>query len=189
MENKDYRVQDRRVTSPELDAFWADWREYYGRTGLVNPRGDQVLTELALRSIRQLRPKLMMINYQDPDYVHWGNPNFYTRAISIIDDGIRQIYNAVQADPAYRDNTVFLIVPDCGRDNNRCMSVSFQHHFNSKCAHEIFAIAAGPGIAHSVTAVDRPRQQIAVAAAVGKIMKFPTEHVDTAAGYLEEMLL
>ena len=189
MENKDYRVQDRRVTSPELDAFWADWRQYYGRTGLVNPRGDRVLTELALRSIRQLRPKLMMINYQDPDYVHWGNPNFYTRAISIIDDGIRQIYNAVQADPAYRDNTVFLIVPDCGRDNNRCMSVSFQHHFNSKSAHEIFAIAAGPGIAHSVTAVDRPRQQIAVAAAVGKIMKFPTEHVDTAAGCLEEMLL
>jgi len=80
-------------------------------------------------------------------------------------------------------------VPDCGRDNNRCMSVSFQHHFNSKSAHEIFAIAAGPGIAHSVTAADRPRQQIAVAAAVGKIMKFPTEHVDTAAGYLEEMLL
>src|SRR5438105_11041401 len=128
-----------------------------------------------------------MINYQDPDYVHWGNPHFYTRAISIIDEGIRQIYETVQADEEYRNNTVFLVVPDCGRDNNRCMSVTYQHHFNSRSAHQIFAVAAGPGIAHSRVAVDRPRQQIAVAAALGKIMNFPTEHVDPAAGCLEEM--
>ena len=186
MENKDYRVEDRKVVSPELDKFWTGWREYYGRTGLVNPRGDRVLTALALRTLRELRPKLLMINYQDPDYVHWGNPNFYTRAISIIDDGIRQIYDAVQGDEEYRNNTVFMIVPDCGRDNNRCMSVSFQHHFNSRCAHEIFAIATGPGIRRSPTPVDKKHQQISVAATIGKIMKFPTQHVD--AGCLEDML-
>src|SRR5713226_1949666 len=186
MENKDYRVRDRKVASPELDRFWEHWREYYGRTGLVNPRGDRVLTALALRAVKELRPKLMMINYQDPDYVHWGNPYFYTRAISIIDDGIREIYNAVQADQEYRDNTVFLVVPDCGRDNNRGMAVPFQHHFNSKSAHQIFAVAAGPGIAHSALGVDKLRQQISVAATVGRIMKFDTPHVE--AGPLEEML-
>src|SRR5262249_5905720 len=101
MENKDYRVQDRRVTRPELDEFWANWRQHYGRTGLVNPRGDRVLTELALRALCELRPKLLMINYQDTDYVHWGNRNFYTRAIAIIDDGVRRLYEAVQADEEY----------------------------------------------------------------------------------------
>jgi hypothetical protein len=186
MESKDYRVQDRSVTSPELDRFWEHWREYYGKTGLVNPRGDRVLTALALRSLRELRPRLLMINYQDPDYVHWGNPYFYTRAISIIDDGIREIYDAVQADDEYRDNTVFMVVPDCGRDNNRCMAVPFQHHFNTKSAHQIFAVAAGPGIAHSSLVVDKLRQQISVAATVGGIMKFDTPHVE--AGPLEEML-
>jgi hypothetical protein len=186
METKDYRVQDLTVTSPELDQFWEHWKEYYGKTGLVNPRGDRVLTALALRAIKELRPRLMMINYQDPDYVHWGNPYFYTRAISIIDDGIREIFNAVQADEEYRDNTVFLVVPDCGRDNNRCMAVPFQHHFNSKCSHQIFAVAAGPGIAHSSLVVDKLRQQISVAATVGRIMKFETPHVE--AGPLEELL-
>lgn len=188
MMNKDYRVQDGQVASPELDRFWADWREYYGRTGLVNPRGDRVLTAMALKALKQLRPRLLMINYQDPDYVHWGNPYFYTRAVAIIDDGIRQIYEAVQADEVYRNNTVFLVVPDCGRDNNRCMSVAYQHHFNSKSAHEIFVIAAGPGIAHPRNIVDKPCQQIAVAGAIGKLMKFPTGHIDPAAGCLEEML-
>ena len=86
----------------------------------------------------------MMINYQDPDYVHWGPRQFYHRAISIIDDGVREIYNAVQADEAYRDNTVFVVVPDCGRDSNRAMPVPYQHHFNTRSAHQIFALIAGP---------------------------------------------
>src|SRR5262249_45809202 len=150
MESRDYRVRDRRVASPELDRYWRSWRDYYGRTGLVNPRGDRVLTSLAVRALRELRPRLLMINYQDPDYVHWGNRNFYTRGLSIIDEGVRELYEAVQADAGdasghtYRDNTVFLIVPDCGRDNNRCMPVPFQHHFNTRSAHEVFVIAAGP---------------------------------------------
>ena len=103
-----------------------------------------LLTTLALRALQQLRPKFIMINYQDPDYVHWGNPSFYTQAISIIDEGVREIYSAVQADPEYRDRTVFVIIPDCGRDNNRCAAVPYQHHFNTASAHDIFAVVAGP---------------------------------------------
>jgi hypothetical protein len=186
MESQDYRVQDRKVASPELDRFWGGWRDYYGKSGMVNPRGDRLLTALALRALRELRPKLLMVNYQDPDYVHWGNPQFYTRAITVIDEGVRELYQAVQNDEEYRDNTVFVVVPDCGRDNNRTMAVPFQHHFNSRCAHEVFVAAAGPGIARPGSPVDKRRQQIGVAATVGRIMNFPTEHV--AEGPLEEML-
>jgi len=192
METQDYRRKgleiDKTVTSPELDRFWAGWKEYYGKTGLVNPRGDRVLTTLALRALRELRPRMMMINYQDPDYVHWGPPNFYTRAISIIDDGVQQIHDAVQADAFYRDNTVFVVIPDCGRDNNLCMSVPYQHHFGSKSSHQIFAVAAGPGIARARRPVDRKVQQISLAATIGKLMKFPTNYVDAGAGVLDDML-
>jgi hypothetical protein len=192
MASKDYRQADRTVVSPELDQFWRGWREYYGRTGLVNPRGDRLLTALALRALRELRPRLMMINYQDPDYVHWGNRQFYTRAISIIDEGIREIYSAVQADREYRDNTVFVIVPDCGRDSNRAMPVPYQHHFNTRSAREIFALFSGPGIARAtlqggrVLAVDRSCQQAGVAATVGRIMGFRTPLADPGARTLQE---
>jgi hypothetical protein len=198
METLDYRVQntpdvDANAVSPELNAFWRKWRGYYGSSGLVNPRGDRLLTTLALWSARELRPRLMMINYQDPDYVHWGNPTFYTRAISVIDEGVRQIYDATQADEVYRNNTVFVIVPDCGRDNNRCMSVPFQHHFNTRSAHEVFVVAAGRGIAHprdrhgEPLPVGNPSQQCSVAGTVGRIMGFPTPEVDGGAGALGEI--
>jgi hypothetical protein len=187
MEDRGDRVRDAQPGGPELEAFWQRWREYYGTSGFVNPRGDRLLTTLSLWALRDLRPKLMMINYQDPDYVHWGNRNFYTRAIAIIDEGIREIYNAVQADPEYRDRTVFLIVPDCGRDSNRCTPIPYQHHFNSRSAREVFVVAAGPGIVHARTPVGRKAQQCSVAASVGRIMGFPTPEVDRGAGLLQEI--
>lgn len=184
MEIRDYRVENRaRVVTPEIDAFWRKWRAHYGRTGLVNPRGDRLLTTLSLWAMRELKPKLMMINYQDPDYVHWGPRQFYTRAISIIDEGVREIYNAVQADQEYRDNTVFIVVPDCGRDANRAMPVPYQHHFNTRSAHQIFAVIAGParlGLRARVP-VDRLQQQTYVAKAIGQLMDFPTPHANGGA--------
>ena len=118
LEELDYRVhQDRRRQSAEIETFWERWRQFYGESGFVNPRGDRLLTELALRAMKELRPKLMMINYNDPDYVHWGNASHYTRGIAVIDQGLRRLVEAVDADEEYRHNTVFVIVPDCGRDS------------------------------------------------------------------------
>ena len=88
----------------------------------------------------------MMINYQDPDYVHWGNPSHYTRGIAEIDRGLQQLTSAIDASPRYRDQTLIVVVPDCGRDSNPFMRVPYQHHFNSRSAHEIWALLVGPGV-------------------------------------------
>ena len=177
MEALDYRTGGKDEQGAELIKFWERWRAFYGETGLVNPRGDRLLTELTLRAIRELRAKLIMVNYNDPDYVHWGNMNHYTQGISIIDQGIRQIWDAVQADEAYRDNTVFVIVPDCGRDSNPFTRVPCQHHFNSKSAHEIFALLVGKGVP-SGQVIDRKVDQISVAGTVGQLMGFETPYAE-----------
>ncbi len=169
----DYRRKGEEKTSPRMQAFWEKWRGYYGETGLVNPRGDRVLTELAIRAMRELEPRLMMVNYNDCDYVHWGNINFYTRGIAIMDDGLRRLVDAANQTEGYRDNTVFVVVPDCGRDNNRMMAVPCQHHFNSASARKIFALFFGPGIEPG-RVVDRPVEQQDVAATIGELMGFPT---------------
>src|SRR6266567_6288193 len=85
LEAADYRNSEPNGQGPELVNFWDRWRQYYGESGLVNPRGDRLLTELTIRALKELRPKLLMVNYQDCDYVHWGNLTHYTRAISIMD--------------------------------------------------------------------------------------------------------
>jgi hypothetical protein len=177
MESIDYRHTEANGQGPELDGFWQRWREFYGETGLVNPRGDRLLTELTIRALKELRPKLIMVNYNDPDYVHWGNMTHYTRGVAVIDEGLRQLVATVEADPEYRDNTIFAVVPDCGRDSNPYVAVPCQHHFNSRSAHEIFALFFGPGIQRGAV-VDKRVDQIQVAATIGRMMQMQTEFAE-----------
>ncbi len=177
----DLLSRDVRPSSPDpsaaIDRFWEDWRSHYGDSGLKNPRGDRLLTELALRAMASLRPRLMMVNYQDPDYVHWGNASHYTRAISVIDDGIRQIYERAQSDAFYAGNTIFVIVPDCGRDANDLLGLPFQHHFNTRSAHEIWALVLGPGIAKG-RVMDRRVDQTAIAPTIAELMGFRADRAE-----------
>ncbi len=176
LEQIDYRAGEPE-TNTEIESFWERWREYYGSTGLVNPRGDSLLTELAIRGLKELRPKLMMVNFNDPDYVHWGNPIHYTRGIATIDEGIRRIVEAIDRDEHYRDNTVIAIVPDCGRDSNSAMAVPFQHHFNTRAAHDVFALIMGKGVPKGVV-VDRVVDQTSLAATLGGFMGFDAEFAE-----------
>jgi hypothetical protein len=162
--------------SPEVEAFWARWRQGFGDDGLRNPRGDRLLTELATRAMTELKPRFMMVNYQDPDYVHWGNPSHYTRAIAVIDEGLQRLVSLADADPFYRDNTIFVITPDCGRDANPLADVPFQHHFNSRSAHEVWALIFGPGIARGV--IDRPIDQSAIAPTIAAAMGFAASRAE-----------
>ena len=166
--------------------MWQRWQDYYGDNGLKNPRGDAALTELAIWALRYLRPRLMMINYQDPDYVHWGNATHYTRAIAVIDKGVERLVSAVDADPEYRERTVLVIVPDCGRDANPLMSVPFQHHFNSRSAHEIWTVILGPGIARG-RVLDKPVDQSSIAATIAGLMGFKADRAEGRA--LHEVML
>jgi hypothetical protein len=71
------------------------------------------------------------------------------------------------------------------------MPVPYQHHFGeSHSAHEIFAVAAGPGIVRGGVTVRRtqPHQQISVTGTIGQIMGFATPHVDPSARCLQEMI-
>ncbi|MEQ1867692.1 MAG: hypothetical protein ABL996_23980, partial [Micropepsaceae bacterium] len=179
LESADLNRDIVRPSGP-LEAFWESWRRDYGESGLVNARGDRLLTALSLRAMKELKPKLMLVNYQDPDYIHWGNASDYTRAIAIIDDGIRQIVEAVAADPHYRGNTVFIVTPDCGRDDNPLMHIPYQHHFNSRASHEVWAFAFGKGIARK-TVVDKPVEQTAIARTVGQIMGFDAKSAEATA--------
>jgi len=165
----DYRLDaTHRAQSATLRSFWDQWLDYWGDSGLVEPRGDRGQTELALWALRTLRPRLMMINYSDCDYVHWGLSHHYHRGISVMDEGLRALVAALDSDPFYRDDTLLVVVPDCGRDDNQFLPVPYQHHFGDKSAHEIFALFVGPGVRAGV--VDRRVQQADVAPTVAGVL-------------------
>ncbi len=119
----------------------------------------------------------MLINYEDPDAVHLGTKSHYTRGISIIDKSIQQLVKTVETDPFYKDNTVFVIVPDCGRTNNLLMDIPYQHHFNTRSTREIFAMIYGTGIAKNQI-INHTVDQTSIAATVAQIMGFEAEFAE-----------
>jgi hypothetical protein len=173
----DARRSEADGQGPILDSFWERWRSHYGDTGLVHARGDRLLTELAKTAMQQLKPRFMLLNYQDPDYVHWGYAAHYTRAISIIDRSLQELVELAQQQAFYRDRTLFVVVPDCGRDANPLMKIPFQHHFNSRSSREIWALFVGPGISRN-RIIDREIQQIDVAASVAAYLDLPAASID-----------
>ena len=173
LESLDYRNAEPLGQGARLEAFWERWRAYFGDSGFVNARGDALLTQLSLWALEHLQPRLMMINYQDPDYVHWGNPTHYSRGIAEIDRGLTQLVAAIDALPRYRDQTLIVVVPDCGRDSNPFMRVPYQHHFNSRSAHEIWALLVGPGVSKG-RVYDHVVNQIDVTTTIGMLMGMAT---------------
>lgn len=171
MRNQNYRSGATFDQPSKIISFWEEWESFFGRSGLKNPRGDRLLTELTSWALSKLKPRMVMINYNDPDYVHWGYMAHYTKSISIIDQGIKRIYEQCQADEFYRNNTIFAIVPDCGRETNPFVKIPCQHHFNSRASREIFSVLVGPGIAKN-TIVDRMTEQISVAKTISYLSNF-----------------
>ena len=66
------------------------------------------------------------------------------------------------------------------------VSVPFQHHFNSRSARQIFALAWGPGIDRG-RVVDRPVEQCQVARTAAAAMRFELEEAEGLA--LEEVFV
>ena len=177
LERLDRRERDVEVQDERIDSFWDAWRGYYGRSGFVNPRGDRLLAELGIWAMRKLQPRLMLLNFNDPDYVHWGNKQHYTLGVTVVDECLRRLHEFASTDPFYKGRTVFVVVPDCGRDNNPLVAVPFQHHFNTRSSHEVFCVISGPGIARGKV-VDRPVEQCQVARTVAAIMDFKMDFAE-----------
>lgn len=61
-------------------------------------------------------PKVVHIDFADPDnYGHAGQYDSFLDAGHYLDAMIGNLWNTLQQDPFYKDNTVFLIYPDHGR--------------------------------------------------------------------------
>lgn len=79
-------------------------------------RLDANVYALAKSYIIASHPKVIYIDFGDTDeYAHHGNYEGYLNDIHNIDAMIGKLWKMMQADPFYKGNTTFFIVPDHGR--------------------------------------------------------------------------
>src|SRR6185312_13319743 len=99
---------------------------------------------LAKSYIMANHPKVTYIDFGDTDeYAHAGKYEDYLDDIFNLDAMIEKLWNAMQRDAFYKNNTTFFIVPDHGR------GISDQwtsHGRNTPHSNETWFMAVGPDV-------------------------------------------
>jgi hypothetical protein len=149
------------LRSPEARRFLEEqyelWKKDSGTTS-----HDAFLTRLAIASMRTMAPDVMAVAYGEIDCAHYGSWSRYVEAIRRTDELAWQLWRAAEDLPAYRGQTLFLILPDHGRELEESGGLGFIHHsdfYTNTGADEgcrrVWMLALGPGVRPGLR-VERP---------------------------------
>ncbi|MGM5630033.1 alkaline phosphatase family protein [Apibacter raozihei] len=79
-------------------------------------RFDVFTHNYALETIKKEKPRLVFIGYgETDDFAHDGSYNHYLESAHVNDQMIRELWEYVQSDSYYKDQTTFIITTDHGR--------------------------------------------------------------------------
>jgi hypothetical protein len=131
--------------------------------------GDELTFFITREIMREFAPRLILVNFWDMDVAHWGSYSLYLQAITRTDRVTGMLWDEIQANPKYKDNTTVLILPELGRDGDQNASNGFLNHRtgDSSCR-ELWLLALGGGV--PVGETDRPVAHVDVAATVAELL-------------------
>ena len=111
-------------------------------------RLDVFTHHFAKEYVKKNHPKLVFISYgETDDFAHAGFFDFYTKSIHNTDALIADLWNYVQNDPFYKNNTYFVITTDHGRGvGSEKESKWTDHGSNVSGADQTWMAILGPSI-------------------------------------------
>ncbi len=135
--------------------------------------GDELTFFVAREVMREFAPRLMLVNFWDMDVAHWGAYSLYLQAVTKTDRLCGMLWDEVQSNPAYRDKTTLLILPELGRDGDQDTANGFLNHRSGDAScRNVWMLALGTGLEKGET--DRPISHVDAAATVAAALDIPT---------------
>jgi hypothetical protein len=139
--------------SPEARAFVEQQITAWKRSqGTISH--DAFLADAALACMDRFAPDVLAICFGEIDCAHYGSWSRYVEAISHTDSLTFRLWQATTRHPAYQGRTLFLILPDHGRELEHPGGPGFLHHsdfYTNTGADEgcrrVWMLMLGPGVA------------------------------------------
>ena len=131
--------------------------------------GDELTFFMTREIMREFAPRLILVNFWDMDVAHWGSYSLYLQAITRTDRLTGMLWDEVQANEKYREQTTLLIVPELGRDGDINAANGFLNHRSGDAScRNMWLLAMGGGISPGET--ERPLQHVDVAATAASLL-------------------
>jgi hypothetical protein len=109
---------------------------------------DELSVYITRQLMRQQSPSLLWITLHDIDIAHAGAYSLYIDGIRRTDRLCGELWNTIQSEPEYKDNTTVFILPDFGRDSDEDAGGNgFQHHRTGDAlSRTTWMLALGAGV-------------------------------------------
>lgn len=136
-------------------------------------RPDSVTQAHVLHTLQVLKPRLLLVNFKDPDVNgHANNYPGYLAAIQQTDAYIAAIWNYLQSDPQYANTTTLIVTNDHGRHLNGIADGFVSHGDGCDgCRHiEFFAIS--PDFKKNQV-IHTAYEQIDITATISELLHIP----------------
>jgi hypothetical protein len=133
--------------------------------------GDELTLFITREIMREFAPRVLLVNFWDMDVAHWGAYSLSLQAITKTDRLVGMLWDAVQEEPAYRDKTTMLVLPELGRDGDLNTANGFLNHRSGDAScRNVWMLALGAGVSKGET--DRPIAHVDVAATAAGILGY-----------------
>jgi len=131
--------------------------------------GDELTFFITREVMREFAPRLILVNFWDMDVAHWGSYSLYLQAVTRTDRLTGMLWDEVQANPHYKDNTTVLVLPELGRDGDMNAANGFLNHRSGDAScRNMWMLAMGAGIKPGET--ERPVHHVDVAATAASLL-------------------
>jgi hypothetical protein len=99
-------IHDFRVVTARIKPPWPLWDSF-----------DPVLFSILKKILRVYKPKLVHYVMSNTEAAHYGMYVRYVHGLKMADDSIYDLWNTINTDPYYKNNTYLIVQVDHGRDN------------------------------------------------------------------------
>lgn len=123
--------------------------------------GDELTFLVSREVMRKFSPRLLVVIFSDVEVAHFGSYALHVSGIRTGDRLAYQMWQEIQANPEYKNNTTMVVLPEFGRDpDGSTTNGFFNHRGDTDSTRSTWMMALG-------AAVDRPL-----------IVERPVRHVD-----------
>lgn len=139
---------------------------------------DSLTLNATLSILNYHHPKMVLINFREPDYSgHTGDWNAYLDGITLTDGYVEKLWDFIQNDPTYKGKTALFITNDHGRHLDG-VSTGFSGHGDDceGCRH-ISLLALGPDF-NTGKEVYTHHEMRDISITIAQLMKFPMENYE-----------
>jgi hypothetical protein len=148
--------------------------------------GDELTFFITREVMREFAPRLLLVNFWDMDVAHWGSYSLYLQAITRTDRLTGMLWDEIQENPKYKDNTTVLVLPELGRDGDVNTANGFlNHRSGDPSCRNMWMLAMGAGVPAGET--ERPVHHVDIAPTAAALLGMNT--ADMSGTVAREILL